>query len=75
MKDINNENAIGNLTYPEFVKYCSKYGKEKYEYEVIHNLILFYLTASDKTMFEIIGSMQLGKFKEFINDLLKEVVE
>lgn len=65
---------VGNLTYPEFVKYCNLVGKDNYEYEVIHNLLLFYSTQSNQTMFEIIESMQLGKFKDFIKELLEKEV-
>ena len=66
--------AIGNMKYPEFVKFSSKVSNEHYEYEVIHQLLLHYQISSDKSMFEIIDSMQLGKFKDFIKELLEREV-
>lgn len=66
--------VIGNMKYPEFVKFSSKVANEHYEYEVIHQLLLHYQMSNDKSMFEIIDSMQLGKFKDFIKELLEREV-
>ena len=65
---------VGNLTYPQFVKFCSKVANEHYEYEVIHQLLLHYQMSNDRSMFEIIESMQLGEFKGFIRKLLEKEV-